>query len=251
MTKEIKGELVPFYFMGDVSGSMTKVGKNGKSGIDALNEIVPSVVQALVEHPTVGDKIRFGMLSFSDSLKEEVTLSDIRDIANSKAPVLKQRGGTSYMSAFLTLRSILARDLKDIHSDGYRTYRPVVFFFSDGRPTDYEDEWKDAWAKLTEKTEDYYAYPILLPFGVGEVMREPLDYIAFPKNGKYEVVRARVAKDDEDASEVITRSMRILVSSIVATANSVAAGEQGALAKGLAEGFGEIEDDDEEDMILD
>lgn len=249
MAEKIVGELVPFYVVGDVSGSMTRVGKSGKSGIDALNEIVPRMVEAFKANPRLGDMVRFGMLSFSDSAKEEVPLSDIRDIAKSTPPVLTPGGGTSYMSAFLTLRGNLENDVNQLKADGYRVHRPVVFFFSDGMPTDYEQEWKDAWAKLTEDTEDYHAHPILLPFGVGEAMKETLDYIAFPKDGKYEVVRARVGKDDQDAAEVITRSMNALVGSIVATAQSLAEGEKGAVAKGLAEGFAEAEEDQEDDWI--
>ena len=245
MAKEIKGELVPFYVVGDVSGSMTRVGKSGKSGIDALNEIVPRMVEAFKANPRLGDMVRFGMLSFSDSAKEEVPLADIRDIAKSTLPVLTPGGGTSYMVAFLTLREVLARDTEQLKADGYRVHRPVVFFFSDGLPTDYEQEWKDAWAKLTEDTEDYHARPFLLPFGVGEAMKETLDYIAFPQDGKYEVVRARVGKDDQDAAEVITRSINALYWVPV----SLEEYETGAVAIGLAEGFTQVEDDGEDDWV--
>ena len=252
MAKEIKGELVPFYVVGDVSGSMTRVGKSGESGIDALNEIVPRMVEAFKANPRLGDMVRFGMLSFSDSAKEEVPLADIRDIAKSTLPVLTPGGGTSYMVAFLTLREVLARDTEQLKADGYRVHRPVVFFFSDGMPTDYDQEWKDAWAKLTEDTEDYHAYPILLPFGVGEAMKETLDYIAFPKDGKYEVVRARLGMREKDTAEVTTSLMNAVVGSTVATARFLAEGDYGAVVKGLKEGlaeFEEDEDDGEDDWI--
>lgn len=244
MSEEIKAELVPFYVVGDVSGSMMVEGSSGKSGIDALNDIVPTVVKALISHPVVADKIRFGLISFSDSATVEVPLSDLRDIANSTPPTLRPGGGTSYMSAFMSLRVTLENDVNQLKADGYRVHRPVVFFFSDGYPTDAEQDWKDAWAKLTEDTPDYRAYPILLPFGVGEATKESLEYIAFPQGGKYEVVKARVGGEEQDAAEVIARSMNVLVQSIVATAKSMAAGEKGAVVKGLAEGF-EADDDDE------
>src|SRR5262245_66224432 len=58
-----QGILLPFYLVVDVSYSM--LGPK----LDAANRVVPEVADALAKNPILEDKIRFGLIDFSDDAR--------------------------------------------------------------------------------------------------------------------------------------------------------------------------------------
>src|SRR5690242_5046873 len=91
-----------FYLLIDVSVSMDG------DPLTAVNMILPEVIDAIEQSPTLGDVVRLGAIDFSDSARTVLPLGDLRDV--SSFPQFVSRGGTSYAAAFRQLRKDIERD---------------------------------------------------------------------------------------------------------------------------------------------
>jgi len=154
-------------------------------------------------------------------------------------PKFAARGGTSFAAAFRLLRHEVPQDLAQLRSDNYRVHRPAVFFVTDGVPTDVPTELDSAFAELTSPA--FKERPNILLFGVGEATKEALDPWVYPKTGNRRM-RSYVARDGMSPKTAISEIAELLVSSIVASAHSVA----DASAEG---GFIPPDDEDLDDWI--
>jgi uncharacterized protein YegL len=230
--------VLAFYVVADVSYSMTQPGEGG-SRMDAVNRIIPSVVSAIEGSPTLGDLVRFGAIDFADDARVVLRLDDVRNVET--LPVLTARGSTSYAAAFRLLRQEITNDIAQLKSDGFKVFRPAVFFVTDGEPTDPPDEMKAAFEELTDRS--FRARPNLIPFGVGEATKDQLDQWVYPKPGDgAKPMRSYVTKAGVDAGTAINQIAEVLVSSIIASAGSVAdAGDSG--------GFIPPDDEDLDDWV--
>ncbi|GAA4593165.1 uncharacterized protein YegL [Actinoplanes octamycinicus] len=223
-----------FYLLVDVSYSMDG------APLDAVNRILPEVVDTIEESPTLGDVVRFGALDFSDDARTVVPLGDLRDVR--AIPQFTARGGTSYAAAFRQLRLDIERDLAKLRADGFQVYRPAVFFVTDGAPTDDVPELRAAFAELTDPS--FRGRPNIIPFGVTpELPKAVLDPWVYPKPGdRGKPMRSYVYSGSGDAATAIRQIAEVLISSIVASANSVN-------EVGTAGGFVPPDDDDLGDWI--
>jgi uncharacterized protein YegL len=231
--------VLTFYVVADVSWSMTTVEETGETRLDAVNRILPSVIDAIDASNTLGDLVRFGAIDFAEDARVVLRLDDVRNVET--VPTLTPRSSTSYAAAFRLLRKEIASDIAQLKSDGYKVFRPAVFFITDGEPTDPVDEMKAAFEELTDP--DFRARPNLILFGVGEATKEQLDQWVYPKQGDGpKPMRSYVAKSGVDAATAIKQIAEMLVGSIVASANSVAdAGDSG--------GFIPPDDEDLDDWV--
>jgi uncharacterized protein YegL len=216
-----QGILLPFYLVVDVSWSM----KGEK--LDAAREILPAVADALAKNPILNDKVRFSLLDFADEAQVLVPLCDLSQ--QSTLPSLELRGGTSYGEAFRALRQQLASDVAQLRSDGYRVHRPAVFFFSDGEPL---DDWRASFAALTEYDKEtgtgFRWYPVLVPCGVDTADRDVLRQLAYPpRKSKLYMMRTGA-----DAAAAIRAMTEVLISSVLASGQSIAAGGSGLILPG-------------------
>src|SRR4051812_12461900 len=119
--------VLPFYLVCDVSASMDSV-------IGTLNSALFRIRDALVMEPVLSDKVRFGIIDFSDDAQVVVPLSDFADVTLPSVP-LAVRGATSYGAAFRKVRETIDADVAGA-DDRFRYFRPAVFFLTDGKPTD-------------------------------------------------------------------------------------------------------------------
>lgn len=204
-----------FYVVADVSVSMEQNG-----ALQGVNQILPRVIDAIDASPTLGDVVRFGAMDFSDDARVVLRLGDLRDVKT--VPTFSARGGTSYAAAFRLLRQEIDKDLAQLKSDNYRVYRPAIFFITDGEPTDQAQELRSAFEALTDPS--FRARPNIIPFGVGQATKEMLEPWVFPKAGDKKPMRSYVARDGIDPATAINQVAEILISSIVASANSVNVG---------------------------
>ena len=92
--------------------------------IEALNDALPEVHDAIATDLVVADKTRFSIVSFSDDARVDLPMSDLSDVT--KMPVFTPRGGTSYAKAFSLLRQQIANDVAQLKADGFRVFRPAV-----------------------------------------------------------------------------------------------------------------------------
>ncbi|MER7702774.1 VWA domain-containing protein [Kitasatospora sp. NPDC097605] len=130
-------QILPFYAVCDESGSMS-------TDIDTLNKALFDLHQEISTNPTIADKTRFGLIGFSTDAHELQPLVDLSDL--DELPALEASGLTSFGNAFALLRRAIERDVQALKADGHDVYRPVVFFLSDGMPTD--DDWEQAYQDL-------------------------------------------------------------------------------------------------------
>lgn len=156
ITTEAGQQVLPFYLVCDESGSMSG------SPIDAINAALPELHQEIGANPVVADKTQFCIIGFSDDAEVLLPLSDLSQVT--ELPILETRGGTSFASAFQLLKAQIDSDVAALKQGGNRVYRPVVFFLTDGYPTD--SSWSQEYATLTDKANPLR--PNIVAFGIGE-----------------------------------------------------------------------------------
>jgi len=210
-------KLLPFYLVIDVSISM-----NGNK-LKAANNMLPEIVDALALNPILADKVRFGMIDFSDDARVQLPLCDLLD-PNLALPSLKTRGGTSYASAFTVLRQAIEANVSQLKADQYVVHRPTVFFISDGAPTDPTATWKKAFADLTSSK----MYPNFIPCGVDQADRNVMGSLIHPSTGNKKMA-LYMMEPGFDPAKAITAMAEILISSMIASSNSIANGASGTV----------------------
>ncbi|GGN18374.1 VWA domain-containing protein [Actinoplanes hulinensis] len=214
--------VLPFYIVVDVSLSMSVPQGGDKSAIQAANEILPTVIDGIEASPTLGDVVRLGAVDFSDDARVVLRLDDVRNV--NPIPQFTVRGATSYAAAFRLLRQEIEKDYAQLRGDNYKAYRPAVFFITDGEPTDDQSDIVAAYNDLTDPS--FKLRPNLIPFGVGTATKDQLDQWVYPKEGSKKPMRSYVMRDGADPAKAITKVAEILLSSVIASAQSVS--EQGS-----------------------
>ncbi|HZG04310.1 MAG TPA: VWA domain-containing protein [Streptomyces sp.] len=201
-------QILPFYLVCDESGSMSG------EPIDAINGALPALHQEISTNPTVADKTRFALIGFSDDAKVLQPLVDLSELE--ELPALAAGGVTSYGHAFRTLRQCVESDVAALKAEGHEVYRPVVFFLSDGVPTD--PGWEQA---LKDLTSSRYC-PKIIAFGIGAAdtatISQVANFRAFMQNQDGTSVSPAAALREFAAS--LTRSIVRSASSISADGSS-------------------------------
>jgi len=168
-----EGQLVmPFYLMCDVSGSMM-------GDMKELNEGVRKLRRAIVAEPVVDDVAQVCIMTFSDTAKVVMPMTQMSD---REVPTLSVEGGTNYGSAFRALAQTITADTSDLKAQGFKVYRPCVFFLTDGMPGDRD------WHRTFTSTLTYdkaagtgmKGHPIFVPFGFRAASTDVLKQLAYP-----------------------------------------------------------------------
>jgi uncharacterized protein YegL len=127
---------LPIYFLLDTSRSMA-----GKP-IQAVNDGLKLLQQLLESDPMAQDTVFVSVIQITT---EPVQLMPLTQIGSFSPPALEIGGWTKVGAALRLLNDCMERELIP-NSDGQKgDYRPLVFLFSDGRPT---DGWKLAIQQL-------------------------------------------------------------------------------------------------------
>jgi uncharacterized protein YegL len=210
--QETQGEVVPIYFVGDESHSMAG------EPIGQLNEALSGLRDAAAESPAVGEKARFGIVTFAGDALCRHELAPLTD--DMTLPTLDSRdGGTSYRSVFQDLRHRLPGDVATLKADGYKVRRPMVFFLSDGQPTDQpESTWLQTLEEL--KSPDFRERPHILAFGIGDAQAETIRTVASAP--KFAWIQA----SGTSAASAIAEFGKSLIESISKSAEALARGSE-------------------------
>jgi uncharacterized protein YegL len=198
-----RATLLPFYAVCDISASMREDGR-----IDALNDAVAATCDAAAMHPVIADRIRFGLVSFSGEAEVALPLCDVGMLDG--IPTLVPRGLTNYGTAFGLMRTTIESDVAQLVADGYRVFRPTMFFLTDGRPTDAMIEWRAAHSRMVDP--DFPHRPNVVAFGLGDAPTEILAEIS--------TVAAYTAADSMSAPAAIAAFGTMLVESVVASSTT-------------------------------
>jgi uncharacterized protein YegL len=199
----------PFYLCLDVSQSMSG------EPIRQVNEQLPLLRRSIGEDPAVAEIIRFGMVTFSDTARTVLPLADLALVE--AMPTIEPEGRTSYAAACNHLRQQIESDYRAGQAAGDRWYRPAVIFISDGRPTDDDEQWRAAHARLMDPA--WRRRPNVLAFGFGDADARVLAALVEGKDN-----RAFVAAEGASPAAVIPELMAGLVQSIVSSSASVYTG---------------------------
>lgn len=210
--QEVRGEVLPIYFIGDESHSM-----EGEP-ISQLNDALSKLRDAAAKSPVVGEKARFGIVTFAGDALCRLELGPLTD--DMEIPTLACRdGGTSYRSVFLDLRDRLPADVATLKADGYKVRRPLVFFLSDGQPTDHpESVWSGPLEEL--KSSSFREHPHILAFGIGDAQGDTIRTVASAPN------YAWIQADGTSAANAIAEFGASLVESISKSAEALARGSE-------------------------
>lgn len=167
--EEDRAMLLPIYLVCDLSSSMREGGR-----VAALDDALTSLRDTIWANPVVSDYARIGVVGFSGDASVLLPLCDLATA--DELPTLTPHGLTSYAAAFRLLRKTLREDSAQLTGDGYRVWRPLVFFVSDGEPTDHPAEWHAELAALLDDANP--ARPEIVGFAVGEARSTTLATIA-------------------------------------------------------------------------
>jgi uncharacterized protein YegL len=164
---ETRGVLLPAYVAADESGSMAPFRTQLADGLASLCD-------GLRAEPMIAAKLRLTVLGFSDDVQERLALCDLR--TESRLPEVVIRGGTNYGAVFEELLRRIPEDVALLREQQYRVHRPVVFFLSDGQPTDGPG-WKERHAALVDRDRTKVA-PNIIACGVGDARAETMVEVA-------------------------------------------------------------------------
>lgn len=215
------GQLVmPFYIVCDVSYSM-------QDAMGELNQALQGLRSAIVAEPVVDDVGRLGVLTFSDSASVVTPLGQTSEVT---LPPLSVQGGTNYGAAFRLLARTIDDDQRTLKADGYRIYRPLAFFLTDGEPLDHD--WAQTFkASLTYNRatgEGMKAHPIFVPFGFGDATEDTLKRLAYPpEKGRWYVSRSTSVGD------ALKGVIHVIMNTVVTSSRRASSGQQGAVQLAL------------------
>ncbi|MFJ8441905.1 vWA domain-containing protein [Kitasatospora griseola] len=201
---EIRGVLLPAYVLADESGSMGPYREE-------LSEGLVSLCEGLRAEPMVAAKLRLAVLGFSDDVQVRLAVADMR--AETTLPEVVIRGTTRYRAVFDDLRQRIPTDVQWLRGQGYKVHRPVVFFLSDGQPTD-GDAWRRSHALLVDRARTPTA-PNIIACGIGSAeARTMLEVATRPEF-------AFVAVPGADIGRAISEFFHSLTASLVSSGHAL------------------------------
>jgi len=195
-----RGNVLPVYVLADESHSM-------RHHIEALNQGLARLHEALLGEPMAAAKVRFSILGFADTVTERLHLADLRRPVT--LPTLTARGRTDYARALADLRLRIPADIRALKRAGYRVHRPAVFVLTDGQPSDAS--WLAEHRALTDHTITPEA-PNIIACGVGASRAETI--LALATRPEY----AFVALAGVDIGGAIAQFCTALTHSIIRSA---------------------------------
>ncbi|QQQ77427.1 hypothetical protein IOD16_02485 [Saccharothrix sp. 6-C] len=158
-------DVLPCYVVCDVSLSMTDHLGEVNAGLRELRGAVHA-------DPSAAALTRVCVVGFAAAA---TVLQPLRPAAElTELSASRPRAGTNFGPAFALLRETISHDVRALKARRLRVCRPVVFFTSDGRPTD-PATWPDAFAALADPA--WPARPTVVAYGLGAVDRGTLDRI--------------------------------------------------------------------------
>ncbi|MBL3669684.1 VWA domain-containing protein [Streptomyces sp. M2CJ-2] len=195
-------QLLPFYLVCDESGSMAG------DGVDTINSALPDLHHEISTNPSVADKTRFALIGFSTQASVLQQLTDLSELT--QLPSLSAGGVTSFGAAFRLLKDTIEKDVAALKAEGHDVYRPVVFFLSDGIPTD------EGWRSALDDLNAFRYAPKIIAFGISDADAATITEVANFK--------AFIQQDDSITPAVALREFASsLTRSIVSSATSMAA----------------------------
>lgn len=121
---------LPVYLVLDTSGSMTG------EPIEAVKNGLSTLLTALRSDPHALETAYLSVITFDSDANQIVPLTDL---ASFQEPTLTAQGTTSLGEALTLLANCIDREVKKSSPEQKGDWKPLVFFMTDGQPT---DDWQ-------------------------------------------------------------------------------------------------------------
>jgi uncharacterized protein YegL len=175
--QESRFALLPAYLVLDTSASM-----GDDNAFESAFEFLPKLLTQMNKSAVVADKLRVEVITFDETAKVVFPLGTREELKNwleekKSKPIIPDGDWTKYGIAFDKLRAEIENGVQQIRSESYggenyKTYRPVVFFITDGIPNDAKSSRDSAFASLTD--EGFESRPNIVCVGVGKATLDQL-----------------------------------------------------------------------------
>lgn len=210
--------VLPFYVVCDESYSMA-------DHLDTLNAELRGLHHAVMTDHQVAARSWLCLIGFSRTARVLTPLSRLAELTEITG--LTAGAATNYSAAFALLRDTIESDVDVLNSQAHTVYRPVVFFLSDGQPTD-PASWRAAHARLVDRS--WPARPHIIAFGIGDADPRTIRVVG--------TFKAFMSQDGMTPGKAIREFASTLTSSIVMSGRSTAqAQEMGPHIPEQASGF--------------
>lgn len=191
-----------FYLVADASASMSG------QPIDAINHALPEIHDAIATSPLVAEKTRLGIVSFNSEARVLLPASNLADIQ--VLPHIKANGATYFGNAFKAIRSQLELDVRTLKEDGYKVYRPAIFFFTDGQPND--EDWREHYRSLVDPS--FPLHPNIITFGLGAANEQVIGALSTKDMPAY------MAREGTTPADAVTQVAKSLLRSVIRSGQS-------------------------------
>lgn len=223
--------LLPIYILCDTSKSMQTNG-----AINELNEGLAGVLKAINSQGAKGDDIRLSVITYSTNAVVVLPLTSVE--MNTAIPTLEAAGVTNLPQAVELLGDTLSKDYHALRDASERAYRPAVFVFTDGRPTDDMGKELDDPSPWLGPLESLKRHPIWAPriyaYGFGDAQPSQLELLVSEREVSDSVAKERVTFSGTEAAESIGRLFPHLFKTITEAADAAAGGaSEEQIAKAL------------------
>ncbi|MFJ2843568.1 VWA domain-containing protein [Streptomyces griseofuscus] len=201
---EAKGIVLPVYVVVDESESMTPYRQELFNGLSSL-------IDVLRAEPMVAAKARIAVLGFSDDVQVRLALSQVGP--ETLLPEISVRGLSNYAAVFDDLLHRIPIDVRMLRSERYKVHRPVVFFLSDGQPTD-GGAWRGPHGRLIDRAQMRES-PNIVACGIGDAQASTMLEVA--TRPEFAFVAAKGASIGQGVFEFF----HSLTASLVASGNAL------------------------------
>jgi uncharacterized protein YegL len=129
---------LPVYFLIDVSESMAG------EPLEQVQEGIAAIVKELRADPYALETVWLGIVVFAGKAKTILPLTDIIQFYPVKLPI---GSGTNLGAGLRALEAELDKSLLRTTAESKGDWKPIVFLFTDGRPTDNPQQAIENWKK--------------------------------------------------------------------------------------------------------
>lgn len=164
----------PFYVVCDTSRSMWDPKFSKQTAITPLSVIedaLPDMLTVLEDDPVACDTAHLSIVAFGDSAEMVLPLTPLAH--DPMIPALPRQGCTDYAAVFTFLEKQLRYDQQALTSAGLGYYTPVIFFLTDGNPTqgDGTEQPQSVWMPKREAlgAPHHPFNPVIVALGIGDV----------------------------------------------------------------------------------
>lgn len=132
---------LPCYIIIDTSGSMAG------APINAINQALSTFQSALKGNPAIREVAWVSVITFNQKATQILPLTAVDKM---QIPVLTAESVTNYGTALSMLLECIRNEVVRTRTETLQPdYKPLVFFFTDGEPTD-EGQWEPVAARLKQ-----------------------------------------------------------------------------------------------------